>query len=94
MKQAFHVLTVQAETDQPFGRVATELGYMSEEDLAMLLMTQRDRAPSIGKLLVASGAISGERMQAEMQTFRRELASRSDSSDQPGDAPAEVEPLS
>ncbi|MCA9257698.1 MAG: hypothetical protein KDA61_00805, partial [Planctomycetales bacterium] len=70
MKQVFHVLSRQSDTDQTFGQVAVELGYLSELSLSNLLREQESMATPVSQLLVEMGAISQEDLDSERAKIR------------------------
>ncbi len=58
VKQVMAVLREQAGTDRRFGRIAVDLGYLSEAGLFELLELQDRRCPRIGEILVERGHLT------------------------------------
>lgn len=76
VRQVYEVLRMQATSEHDrFGEAAIELGMLTPTDVAELLMEQTDRRPSLGKILVAMGAIDREQYEEALAGFRR-LAER------------------
>ncbi|MBX3432628.1 MAG: hypothetical protein KF847_04855 [Pirellulales bacterium] len=56
VRQVFQVLRCQCEsTSRMFGEVAVELGFLTEEDVAVLVYQQSQRSASLPELLVLHG---------------------------------------
>jgi hypothetical protein len=70
------VLSLQAWQHRPFGQIAVELGFLSEQGLADLLRAQNQRNQSLGDILVNMGVIDRPTLEAEQ--VRAALPSYSD----------------
>ncbi|MAT69022.1 MAG: hypothetical protein CMJ58_05805 [Planctomycetaceae bacterium] len=71
MKQVFEVLEAQCEeTSQMFGEAAVRLGFLSEQDLAVLIYEQARRAMSMTELLVLNGHAEPETAEHWLQQYR------------------------
>ena len=73
MAQVFQVLEAQADSFKLFGLLAAEMGFLSRDDLARLIMIQGMREPNLGDILVEQGAISQKRLDSERHRFQREV---------------------
>ncbi|MCA9217759.1 MAG: hypothetical protein KDB27_32040 [Planctomycetales bacterium] len=71
VKQVMRVFTVQADDlEKAFGELAIELGFLTEEDLAQLLLEQANSAPQLSEILVETGALTREQMLDELAQYR------------------------
>jgi len=76
-RDIFDVLRAQSESPSVrFGELAIEMGLMTRDDLMRLLMVQADRKRSVAEILVQLGALSADRVAAELSEYRRSLASK------------------
>ncbi len=55
-----------------FGQVAVSLGYLSELDLADLLIQQRNTRPHLGEILVDLGHMTPETLLSELERFQEQ----------------------
>jgi hypothetical protein len=58
--------------EKPFGRIAIERGFLSQAQLAVLLMKQRELEDKIGDLLIESEVISQEELDERTAQWKRE----------------------
>jgi hypothetical protein len=72
--QVFKILNVQAQQRRPFGRIAVELGFLTEEGLADLLQAQARCNKSLGDILVEMGAIDRRTLEAEAARCPHDVA--------------------
>jgi hypothetical protein len=73
MAQVLAVLRVQADTTKSFGSIAMEMGFLAEQDLALLLMRQTDQTPRTCDILVEMGKITRECLDKERRNFQRAM---------------------
>ena len=73
-----HILSVQGEQQQLFGQIALDLGYLSKEQLAELLLEQDERLKPISRILVAMGALTQGDMESELKKYRQHMADKMD----------------
>lgn len=69
MRQVFTVLAEQSECNRFFGKLAVEMGYITKEDIALLLLMQADRAISLPQALLQIEALDNETLQTQLQLF-------------------------
>jgi hypothetical protein len=58
--------------EKPFGVIATERGFLSKSQIAVLLMKQRELENKIGDLLIEQQAISQEELDERTAQWKRE----------------------
>ena len=73
-KQVSQVLEAQSEEGKRFGQLAVQLGFLSKEDVAHLLMVQNDRLPSLTKVLIEMDALDQETADLEFTNARQAAA--------------------
>lgn len=76
MRQLFSILKDQSDSHQPFGKIAVDLGFMSEEDLGNLLLKQANCKPDMIDFLVEMGVIDQATLAAEKEAFYQEMAEK------------------
>lgn len=74
VKQVAKVLNAQTEEGKRFGQLAVQLGFLTDQDVAYLLMVQNDRLPSLMKVLIEMGAIDQETADIEFGNARQAAA--------------------
>jgi hypothetical protein len=74
LKQVAKVLEAQTEEGKRFGQLAVQLGFLSDLDVAHLLMVQNDRLPSLTKVLIEMGALDQETADSEFRIARQTAA--------------------
>lgn len=70
MNQLFLVLAEGTGQKLPFGEIAIQLGFLTREDLAEMLLVQSERTPTLSECLVQAGALDGEELERERRLFR------------------------
>lgn len=68
--------TLAAQVDLPgksFGELAVELGFLSADDIPVLLAQQAESAPSMGEILVEQGAITEDDLKEDLRGVRAQL---------------------
>ena len=70
MAQIFNILNQQSETKRQFGKVAVELGYLTDVQINQLLFIQKDERPQVGEILVEMGVLDRQTMEAELKNFQ------------------------
>ena len=78
VKQVAKVLEAQTEEGKRFGQLAVRLGFLSEQDVAYLLMVQNNRLPSLTKVLIEMGAIDQATADFEFNNAARRAAAAND----------------
>jgi len=70
-RQVKEVLLAQAKNPtKPFGKLAREMEFLTEEELAVLLVRQQDLTQPLPEILVELGAIDRTQLQQELQRAR------------------------
>ncbi|MCU0703342.1 MAG: Hpt domain-containing protein, partial [Fimbriiglobus sp.] len=69
VEQLFETLA-GTEGGRTFGQVAVSLGYLSQADVAQLLLLQERQTPPLHEVLVSAGLISREQMDTELVAYR------------------------
>lgn len=80
ISQVFDILNQQADDHRSFGKIAIDLGYLTEEELSLLLLSQSENAGSMIDNLVKMGVIDEATIEAEYARYYESLAE--------GDAPS------
>lgn len=78
MPQVFAVLKQQADDLRPFGQIAIDLGFLTNEDLQELLLLQTKQERPVTEILVEMHCLSGEDIEAERLTLRQQMTMRSE----------------
>ncbi len=63
------ILDNQRERGGLFGEIATDLGFISKEDIEKLLVLQKEKRNLLGEILVLYGALSKAEMEEELRQF-------------------------
>jgi uncharacterized protein YaaQ len=69
--QVAKILDAQIEEGQRFGQLAIRMGFLSERDVAYLLMVQNDRLPALRQILVEMRALDPATMEVEFKNAQR-----------------------
>jgi len=72
LKDAETINDKQRILDKRFGEVSISLGLLSEDQITMLLATQKKEKVFFGEVIVEKGFISQELLDQELQAFERE----------------------
>jgi hypothetical protein len=73
LRQCRKILSAQADTmEKPFGQLAVELGFVTREELADLILEQAESTPSLGEILVETTVLSRSQMLDELRQARQE----------------------
>lgn len=71
VKQVFQILSENAlEPDRCFGQTAIELGFITHEELAVLLYEQSKETPDLNKVLVELGFVTHSQIARELHLLR------------------------
>jgi hypothetical protein len=74
VRQVFGVLRSQCDSpDDMFGELAVKLGYLTAEELALLLHEQSLRVRPFAEILVETGILSADAVEKHFRDFRRAL---------------------
>lgn len=71
VKQVFHILRIQAETPgELFGELAVEQGFLTEADVASLILLQSMRVRPLAQIIVELGFASADEVDRHQIDFR------------------------
>ena len=74
MAQTFEVLEAQGTSARLFGEIAVEMQFLTEDELARLLLIQNRSERTIADILVGQGVVSREKLQEERRRFQQILS--------------------
>ncbi len=69
MKQVFTIVNAQGDSDQRFGEVAIQLGYMKTQQLLILLDIQRTKRPGLNGIIEGMGLADAKTLKALRKEF-------------------------
>ncbi len=82
ISQVSKILASQVDTNKPFGMIGIELGFMSEDDLFLLLGKQETQSTSLQQILLESNVLTKSLLQKRIVQWhkspRKTIACESD----------------
>jgi hypothetical protein len=73
MQQVFAVLAAQVDSPKPFGRLAVEMGFLSDAERLSLLGKQVDLCPAFADVLVDQHVLDPDTVRRELQMYRNQV---------------------
>jgi len=73
MKQLFRICSLQATSNECFGRIAVKLGLLTKTEIAELLAEQLAQTQPLSEVLLEMNALDAETLTQAQQAFRAEI---------------------
>lgn len=77
MRQVMSILDAQLDSPKPFGELAVEMGYLTQNDVLQLLGMQVDLCPTILEILSERLVLDEVTLRKESTLFRNEIVKES-----------------
>jgi len=71
VKQVFHILKEQVNSEEPFGEIAVRLNFLTPQQVTRLLWEQHQQTPTFSECMLELGMLDEERLRLELQRFHR-----------------------
>jgi hypothetical protein len=74
VSQLFAIVKAQIDIPESFGKLAIRMGFITQSQLAELLMDQADQQRPLSQILIEMGAISADEIERQRIAFRQASA--------------------